>query len=112
MNNIMNKDKPKEHQEEDLQENFINVESYKQRLAALSSISGLINQSLDIRELLELSSDKILELMDADILLVFLLDEDKGELVLELYKGVSGEVVSGTEGEVRGRIQWNGAQDR
>ncbi|MFC2018023.1 hypothetical protein ACFLTQ_01810, partial [Chloroflexota bacterium] len=47
-------------------------------LAALSSISGLINQSLDVQELLELSSGKLLELMGADILLVFLLDEDKG----------------------------------
>lgn len=92
----MSNGKQKDREREDLQEHILSIDSYKQRLAALSSISGLINQSLDVRELLELSSNKILELMDAHILLVFLLDEDKGDLVLELYKGVSDEVVTST----------------
>ncbi|MFC1926044.1 PAS domain S-box protein [Chloroflexota bacterium] len=90
----MKKVKQREHNQEELQENLVNIESYKQRLAALSAISGFINQPLEVRELLELGSDKILELMDADSILVFLLDEEKGELLLELYQGVSDDFVS------------------
>lgn len=92
----MNKEKQKESPSGSNKEQFgIDIEKYKQRLAALSAISDLINQSLEIGELLDLGSGKVLELMEADVLLVFLLDKQKGDLVLQLHKGVSEEFVDG-----------------
>jgi len=93
----MNKVKHKMLRQEEIQEHLLIIENYKHRLAALSAISGFINQSLNVRELLELGSDKILEVMDADAILVFLLDEKRGKLVLELHKGVSEEFVTGAK---------------
>ena len=80
--------------QEELRYYVATIEKNQKRLAALNAISGLINQSLDIRDLLTLATDKIMEIMDAHAILVFLLDEEAEELVLQLHKGVSEEFVA------------------
>jgi len=80
--------------QEELRYYVATIEKNQKRLAALNAISGLINQSLDIRDLLTLATDKIMEVMDAHAILVFLLDGEAEELVLQLHKGVSEEFVA------------------
>ncbi len=71
------------------------MEKNEQRLAALNAISSLITQSLEIHDVLALAADKIMEVMDAEAIVVFLLDEETNELVLELYRGGSKNLVTG-----------------
>lgn len=79
----------------ELEQRIASLEKTELRLAALNSISGLITESLENREVLALAADKIMEAMDADVLVAFLLDERSNELRLELYRGVSGDFVEG-----------------
>ncbi|MFC1971808.1 PAS domain S-box protein [Chloroflexota bacterium] len=70
------------------------LEKNEQRLSALNSISALITQSMEFQDVLHLTADKILEVMEADAIMVFLLDEETDELVLELYQGLSSGFVT------------------
>jgi len=105
INASVNNDKnvAKHHQKELLQlkatrkslrERVAAIEKKEQRLSALNAISDLMNQSTEIRDLLTLTADKVMEVMGADVILVFLIDDETGELVLELYKGVSENFVN------------------
>ncbi|MFO8010028.1 MAG: PAS domain S-box protein [Dehalococcoidia bacterium] len=69
----------------------------EQRLAAMSAISDLITQSLEDQEVLSLASDRIQEVLGADAILAFLLDESGQNLILQLYQGVSDEFVAGVK---------------
>ncbi|MBT4512393.1 MAG: PAS domain S-box protein [Chloroflexi bacterium] len=81
----------------DLEKQVAPLEKNQQRLAALNAISSLITESLENREALLLAADKITEVMDSDAMIVFLLDEETGELALELYRGVSADFVEGVK---------------
>jgi len=70
------------------------LEKNEQRLSALNAISALITQSMEFQDVLHLTADKILEVMEADAIMVFLLDEESDELVLELYQGLSSGFVT------------------
>ena len=80
---------------EELQQNVSVIKDNDQSLAALNAISDLITQPLEIREVLTLVADKTMEVMDADAVFIFLVDEKAQELVLEVSKGVSEKFVSG-----------------
>ncbi|MFC1971714.1 PAS domain S-box protein [Chloroflexota bacterium] len=79
---------------EEVRQHVSAFEKNGQRLEALDAISDLITQSLDIRQVLELAADKIMEVMDVDAILVFLLDEEAQEILLEVSRGVSEEFVA------------------
>ncbi|MFC1929622.1 PAS domain S-box protein [Chloroflexota bacterium] len=66
-----------------------------QQLAALNAISDLITQSLDIRQVLALAADKTMEVTDVDAILIFLLDEETREFLLEVSRGVLEEFLYG-----------------
>jgi len=74
---------------ESLRTRVATMEKNEQRLSALTTISALITQSMELRDVLTLTVDKVMEVMDADAIMVFLLDDKTNELVLELHKGVS-----------------------
>ncbi len=80
--------------QQELQKHVAVIEKSEQRLAAINAISSLITQSLEIGEVLTLASNKIKEVMDADAIMVYLLDEETSELVLEQYTGVSNDFVA------------------
>ncbi|MFC2035561.1 PAS domain S-box protein [Chloroflexota bacterium] len=82
---------------EELQERIAVIERKERQLAALNTISGLTSQSMEIRDVLTLTANNIMAIMDADAILVFLLDDEAGELVLELYEGVSEQFVTGAK---------------
>ncbi|MFC1939327.1 PAS domain S-box protein [Chloroflexota bacterium] len=90
-----------------LQERVATMEKKEQRLSVLSTISGLMNQSMEIRDVLTLTTDKVMEVIDADAILVFLLDDEAGELVLELYKGVAENFASAVK-RIRVGVGFNG----
>ena len=69
----------------------------EQKLAELSAISNLITQSLEDRSALIMAADRVIQIMDSDAIIVYLLEEDSNELVLELYKGVSENFVNGVK---------------
>ncbi len=76
---------------ESLRARIATLEKNEQRLSSLTTISALITQSMEFRDVLTLTADKIVEIMDADAIMVFLLDEKTDELALELYKGISAK---------------------
>jgi len=59
------------------------------RLAALNYISSVVSQSLELKQILSSSIDSISDVMNVDVVLIFLLDNEAGELVLRAHKGVS-----------------------
>jgi len=77
-----------------LQKRVAATEKNEQRLAALNAIFGLITQSAEIRDILTLAADQIMEVMNADAVTVFLLDEETKELILELNEAGSEQLVS------------------
>ena len=81
--------------QDELRQYIATIEKNELRLAALNAISSLITQSMEIRDVLTLASEKVVEVMDADAILIFLLDEVTDDLVLELYQGISDEFVDG-----------------
>ncbi|TFH50702.1 MAG: PAS domain S-box protein, partial [Methanothrix sp.] len=79
---------------EELQQTVSVFKDNEQSLAALNAISDLITQPLEIRQVLTLVADKTMEVMDADAVLIFLVDEKTQQLVLEVSKGASQKFVS------------------
>ncbi|MGB8706395.1 MAG: PAS domain S-box protein [Dehalococcoidia bacterium] len=63
------------------------------RLAALNYISNVVSQSLELKQILNSSIDSIIEIMNVDAVLIFLLNQELGELVLHDHKGVSDSFV-------------------
>jgi two-component system sensor histidine kinase DegS len=80
---------------QELQQHVSIFKENEQSLAALNAISDLINQPLEIRQVLTLVADKTMEVMGVDAILIFLVDEETQELVLEVSRGVSERFVVG-----------------
>lgn len=59
------------------------------QLAVLNRISSVVSQSLEISAILNSSIDNIMDVVNVDATLIFLLDEETGEVSLEAYRGVS-----------------------
>ncbi len=64
-------------------------------LAAVNQMSSVLSQSLELNQVLSNAIDNVIDVMHVEIALVFLLEEEAGELALAAYQGVS-------EGFVRG----------
>jgi len=67
----------------------------RSQLAALNRISSVVSQSLELKQVLNSSIDSVIGVMKADAALVFLVDEEAGELALAAYQGVSDGFVKG-----------------
>jgi len=94
-------DKPRQEELRELQAELealrartATIEKNEQRLSSLTAISAIITQSMEFRDVLTLTADKIVGVMEADAIMVFLLEEETDELVLELCKGVSTDFVT------------------
>ncbi len=70
----------------------------EKRLSALNEISAIVSQSLELEDILSAVVDKVKQVMGLDIVLIFLLDEDKQELKLITHREVSEEFVAGLKG--------------
>lgn len=67
------------------------IENEERRLSAINAVLGVVTESLELRDILHLATDKVRDVMGVEICLLFLLDEEAGELTLEAYHGVSDE---------------------
>ncbi len=70
----------------------------EKRLYALNEISAIVSQSLELEDVLSVAADKVKQVMDLDVVLIFLLGEDKQELKLIAHQGVSDEFAVGLKG--------------
>jgi PAS domain S-box-containing protein len=70
----------------------------EKRLSALNEISAIVSQSLELEDILSAVVDKVKQVIGLDIILIFLLDEDKQELKLITHREVSGDFVAGLKG--------------
>ncbi len=66
---------------------------HRVRLAALNHISSVISQSLELKHILNSSIASIMDVMNVDVVLIFLIDEEAGELALHAHRGVSDSFV-------------------
>ena len=66
---------------------------HRVRLAAINYISNVVSQSLELKQILDSSIDSIIEVMNVDVVLIFLLDDEAGELALHAHRGVSDSFV-------------------
>ncbi len=80
-----------------LRERIVALEKSEQRLAALNIISGLITESLQNRDTLGLAAARIMEALDSDAIMAYLLEKKTNTLVLEMHRGVSKEFVEGVK---------------
>jgi PAS domain S-box-containing protein len=71
------------------------IKENEKRLSALHAICAAVNRSLVLDEVLGAAADKIMEVMDIDVTLLFVLNEEAGELELNVHRGVSEEFARG-----------------
>ena len=74
------------------------IRENERRISALHTISTAVNQSLVLEEVLDVAADKIKEVMDIDVVLIYFLNEETGKLELRAYRGISDEVASKIDG--------------
>jgi len=73
----------------ELQSYIQTIRENEKRLSVLLSITTAVSQSTSLDEVLDTAVDKVREALDAGGLLVFLREDQTGELVLKAHKGVS-----------------------
>jgi len=66
----------------------------EKRLSALNEVSDAVSRSLELEDILSAAAEKVAGVMDVDVVLVFLLDEEKQELKPTIYRGVSDEFIT------------------
>lgn len=87
-----------ESAQQELQSQVQVIRSNEKRLSALNEVSAIVSQSLELEDILNAAADKVREVMDVEVVLVFLLDEESQELELKTYRGVPEEFAVGLKG--------------
>ncbi|MDP2948465.1 MAG: PAS domain S-box protein [Chloroflexota bacterium] len=77
--------------QQQLQSQLRVIQMSERELAAVNTLSNIVSQSLELRDVLNLAADKVMEVANVETILIFLVDEAADELVLETYRGVSEE---------------------
>jgi PAS domain S-box-containing protein len=86
-------EKAKEELETDVQ----TIKENERRLTALDQISSTVSQSLELSQVLSSAIDNVVDVMQADVAWIFLLDEKSGELSLAAHRGSSEELSRGVD---------------
>ncbi|MBN1882236.1 MAG: PAS domain S-box protein [Deltaproteobacteria bacterium] len=71
----------------------LRLDHTNQELSTLYAISSTLTEYLEMDELITISLEKVLEVMDMDVGVVRVLDDATDELVLKAYKGTSPDYV-------------------
>jgi PAS domain S-box-containing protein len=82
---------------EELQANVEVIKENEKRLAALDRISSTVSESLELSTVLSNAIDNVMDVMQADVAWIFLLDEKSGELSLAAHRGSSEELSHGVD---------------
>ena len=75
----------------ELQQYIKAIRSNEKRLASFKEVSDLVGQSLELRDVLDAAIKGVMDVMQAQVAQVFLLDEETQRLNLEAYHGTSDE---------------------
>jgi len=75
----------------ELQDNIRIIQENEKRLAALNQMASTVSQSLELGQVLSSAIDSVGEVIQVDIVLIFLLDEKAGYLTLAAHRGISEE---------------------
>ena len=86
-----------EKAKEELQTNVTVIKENEKRLAALNRISSTVSESLELNTVLGSAIDNVVDVMQADVAWIFLLDEKSGELSLATHRGSSEELARGVD---------------
>jgi len=86
-----------ENTQQELQENVQVIKDNVRSLSALNQISSTVSESLDLSHVLSNAIDNVVDVMQADVAWIFLLDEETGELVLSAHRGTSEELAQGVD---------------
>ncbi len=86
-----------ENAQQELQANVQVIRDDERRLAALNQISGTVSESLELSHVLSNAIDSVVDVMQADIGWIFLLDEKTNELALATHRGSSEELARGVD---------------
>ena len=87
-----------ESAQQELQSQVQVIRSNEQRLSALNEVSAIVSQSLELEDVLNAAADKVTEVMDLEVALVFLLNDESQELELKTYRGVPEDFTKGSKG--------------
>lgn len=72
-----------------LDETRLNLKRHIEELQILSEISGVVALTLNLKELIEQAADKVVQLLEADAITFYLIDEESKMLKLFTHQGVS-----------------------
>lgn len=86
-----------ENTQQELQSNIRVIKEDEKRLAALNQISGTVSHSLELSQVLSNAIDNVADVMQVEVAMIFLLDEETGELVLAAHRGISEEFAQGVD---------------
>ncbi len=86
-----------EKAKEELQTSVMVIKENEKRLAALNRISSTVSESLELNTVLSNAIDNVVDVMQADVAWIFLLDEKSGELSLATHRGSSEELARGVD---------------
>ena len=81
----------------ELQSSIQIIKESEKRLSVLRAISTSVNQSLVLDEVANVAVDKIMEVADVDLVLLFTLEEKAGFLELVAYRGISEDFAFGVD---------------
>jgi PAS domain S-box-containing protein len=86
-----------EKAQQELQTNVEIIKENEKRLASLDQISSTVSESLELSHVLSNAIDNVTDVMKADVVQIFLLDEETGELSLAAHHGSSEELAQGVD---------------
>jgi PAS domain S-box-containing protein len=82
---------------QELESHIETIRENEKRLSVLHSITTAINEFGSLGEILNIASGKILEVVDTDGVLIYLIDRAKRSLELKQYRGVSESFAAGVD---------------
>ena len=78
-----------EASQQKLQSQLRVIQMSESQLGAVHAICSIVSQSLELRDILNQAADKVMEVANLETILIFLVDEEADELVLETYRGIT-----------------------
>jgi len=86
-----------ENAQQELQANVQLIKDNEKRLGALNHISSTVSESLELSHVLSNAIDNVVNVMQADVAWIFLLNEETSELVLAAHRGTEEELARGVD---------------
>ena len=81
----------------ELQSSVQVIQENERQLGVLNQISTTVSQSLELSQILNNATSSVIDVMQVDVVLIYLLDKESGKLILTAHGGVSDEFVKGVD---------------